>query len=197
MQETFKLFANMLDERFSSKAFTTEDSIRYTFFLALHIRNVWKHTDIVLEHPHQTKTGAEIDVLIGSRGDMPSMAVEFKYDRRIASGKNQPRTQKVGAMFNDIFRLAHVPKIQAVTKYFIYVTDSEMASYFRNPANGFRDFFALPISQSFRLDTSFAKSRAATFQSRLTVEVVDCTVICSLARELNGGNSLRIYEIIA
>lgn len=48
MKNVFDKFTELLEERFDSNIHTTEDSVRYTFFLALLNSGYCKHTDIIL-----------------------------------------------------------------------------------------------------------------------------------------------------
>jgi hypothetical protein len=167
MRKAIELFATLLNERLVTGTYTTEDSVRYTFFHALLSGGACRHTDVVLESPHPIIQGAEIDTLITTRADEPPVALEFKYDRAIPSGRNLPRTRKAGAVFDDLFRLARVPEPTAKVKYFVYLTDSEMASYFKNPDNGLKDFFELDEGQSLALTPAFVAARAETFQKEV------------------------------
>jgi hypothetical protein len=107
--DTFKQFSALLGERLRLGVLTTEDSIRYTFYIALLSSGDMKHTDVILEHPHPLIPGAEIDTIIrGVNGRQP-LAVEFKYDRGNPGGTNQNRTQRAAAVVGDMFRLVKVP----------------------------------------------------------------------------------------
>jgi len=64
LAHTFKQFSTLLGERLGLEVFTTEDSIRYTFYTALLSSTGLKHTDVILEHPHPVIPGAEIDTII-------------------------------------------------------------------------------------------------------------------------------------
>src|SRR5713226_5255731 len=105
LADTFKQFSTLLGERLGLGVFTTEDSIRYTFCIALLSSGGLKHTDVILEYPHPVIPGAEIDTIIRGVNDRQPVAVEFKYDRENPGGTNQNRTQRAAAVVNDIFRL--------------------------------------------------------------------------------------------
>ena|SRR5213593_1895018 len=134
LAEAFERFANLLTERLELRVFTTEDSIRYTFYAAL-VASGLKHTDLVLEFPHPAIPEAEIDTIVREGDGRQPVAIEFKYDRANPGGTNQNRTKRAAAALVDIYRLVKVPPSLATVKYFVYVTDGEMAGYFRNPAN--------------------------------------------------------------
>ena len=195
MREVFKAFANLLDERFASEVYTTEDSVRYTFFYALLSNGICEHKDIVLERPHPTIKRAEMDTLILSGVSRPSIAIEFKYDRRNPGGTNQNRTQRAGAVFNDLFRLARVTESIALRRYFVYLTDAEMALYFQNPQNGLKDFFELPEGQLFTLDAALIAARAKTFREKVEKTQIECSVTGLFSTEVSDEHLLRVYKI--
>ena len=192
---SFASFSSMLDERFSNSVYTTEDSIRYTLFLSLLKNNVCQHADIILELPHTAIKNAEIDAVISPPNSKESIAFEFKYDRQNPSQTNQNRTQRAGAVFKDIFRLAYIPPSTARRKLFVYITDSEMASYFDNPHNKLNTFFHLRKGHSYDITPSFISSKATTFQNSLKNLYKPCKVISQFSSQLSGNHFARIYEV--
>lgn len=195
MNAVLQVFSSLIDERLSSGVFTTEDSVRYTFFLALLEAKFCKHTDIVLEMPHPTIPKAEVDLYICAGGNRPATAFEFKFDRPIPSEKNAPRTQKAGAVFKDLFRLARVPKETATQRFFIYLTAHEMAAYFRNPVNNLVSFFELPEGQCYALGPNFVLGQAATFQNVVGNWYINCQLTGAFRRNLSQQHFLRIFVV--
>jgi len=195
MQKIFSSFSTLLEERLKAGVFTTEDSVRYTFFQALTQGDHYQHTDIVLEYPHPEIDRAQIDTLINAKDTLSSMAFEFKYDRRNPSNTNQNRTQRAGAVFKDLFRLGRIPDNTAEKKYFIYLTDDEMAVYFRNPRNGFAKFFALRFGKSFNIDSKFVLGRARTFLDVVRPYQIDCKATGAFRSNLSQIHVLRIFDI--
>ncbi len=195
MNNIFTIFANLLEDRLTLGVYTTEDSVRYTFFQALTQTGNYQHTDIVLEYPHPNIDRAQIDTLLNAKGPTSSVALEFKYDRRNPSDTNQNRTQRAGAVFKDLFRLAKVPGQTAQKKFFIYLTDDEMAGYFNNPKNGFSRLFALRSGEIFVIDANLISLRAKTFREVVETYQMNCTAIGSFRRDLSHDHSLRIIEI--
>lgn len=195
MNEVLRVFSALIDERIVSGVFTTEDSVRYTFFLALLEAKFCKHTDIILEMPHPTIPKAEVDLFIQGRDNRPATAFEFKYDRPIPSEKNAPRTQKAGAVFKDLFRLARVPKETATQRFFIYLTTQEMAEYFRNPVNNLVSFFELPEGQCYALAPKFVLGQAATFQNVVGSWPIGCQLTGAFRRNLSKQHFLRIFVV--
>ena len=66
MKDIFAEFAQLLRKRFGQGVYTTEDSIRYTFFAALLAKSDLEAQDVVLEYPHPQIPGAEVDTLLTS-----------------------------------------------------------------------------------------------------------------------------------
>jgi len=191
MREVLEEFSILLRERLSKKTYTTEDSVRYTFFVALLKQtNIAPH-EIILEYPHPKITGAEVDTYIPSRG----LILEFKYDRQIPSGKNSPRPQKAGKLFNDIYRLVRFDVDPNSTHWFIYLTDSEMAAYLRNERNGFKDFFELQVGELLRVDKTYIFSISVTFQ-RTVGGFFSADIKCIMSEKMPKEHELRIYEIL-
>ena len=196
MNEVWQVFSSLIDERLSSGAFTTEDSVRYTFFLALLKAGFCDHTDILLEMPHPTIQKAEVDLFIRPIGNRPATAFEFKFDRPIPCGKNAPRTQKAGAVFKDLLRLARVPRSVAPQRFFIYLAANEMTDYFRNPQNRLRSFFELPEGEVYPITPEFVQGQAATFQSVVHEWVTPCHIMGVHRYNLSHGFALRIFQVL-
>ena len=66
MKDIFAEFAQLLRKRFEQGVYTTEDSIRYTFFAALLAKSDLEAQDVVLEYPHPQIPGAKVDTLLTS-----------------------------------------------------------------------------------------------------------------------------------
>ncbi|NDB47124.1 MAG: hypothetical protein EB163_07530, partial [Nitrososphaeria archaeon] len=157
IESIFPKFGEFLDERLTKQVFTTEDSIRYTFFYCLTQYFSLKHTEIILEYPHPKIKGAEIDTFIKTDTGN-SQVFEFKYDRSIPSERNIPKTMKAGKLFADIFRLSLYKQAYPEAKcFFIYVTDREMAVYFRNDDNNLVDFFDKTNENTLTIDENYIK----------------------------------------
>jgi hypothetical protein len=196
LNDTFERFGKLLQERFNTGVSTTEDSIRYTFFLALLDSNFCQHSEIVLEESHPAIPKAQIDLLIQAAPGRLSTAFEFKYDRAIPSGRNQPRTQKAGAVFKDLFRLARIPAKLAQERYFIYVTGSEMRGYFQNPRNRFAEFFDLGTNQRFTITNEFIASQAQTFRRLVKGTIIPCSLEGAYRQGLTKQHILRVFRVI-
>lgn len=194
MKEVLEEFSTLLGERLS-KTYTTEDSVRYTFFVALLKRtNIAPH-EIILEYPHPKIPGAEVDTYIPSSSERKGLVLEYKYDRQIPSGRNAPRPQKAGKLFNDIYRLTQFHADPNPTLWFVYLTDSEMASYLRNERNGLMDFFELPIGEVLRVDKEYISSKSATFQGAID-RVLSAQIKCMWNEKMPKQHEVRLYEIL-
>jgi hypothetical protein len=119
--------------------------------------------------------------------------VGIKYDRRTPSGKNQPRSNKAGALLNDFFRLGALD--ENVERRVIYLTDGEMASYFRNPHNGLVGLFDLAQSAQFAIDGSLLAPLAKSVKDKIKVPIFPCYAVGDFARSLSRQHELRVYEV--
>lgn len=198
MQKVLEHFSAMLRARFEARVFTTEDSIRYTFYAAASMYAGVRPTEVVLEFPHPVIAGAEVDTIILATAERSSTAIEFKYDRGNPGGTNQNRTQRAASVLVDVFRLAKIPRGVAARRYFVYVTDSEMAGYLKNPANRLNGFFDLASSAA---PLPFGLSAWAgfplTFRTRVDPHACDCRVKAVFSAELTQGVSMRAFEVLA
>ncbi len=189
---TLERFGDLLAERLEHGTFTTEDSVRYTFFAAFLESGIKPH-EVVLEYPHPAIPRAQIDTWFPDFGGK-SLAIEFKYDRAIPSGGNSPRTQKAGKLFHDLYRLGLLARTSR--SLFVYLTCQEMASYLGNPLNNLVDFFALSQGNSLHIGPEFMRNRPATFV-RTAGEVPNVEIVCQHSRSLPGAHELRVLEVVA
>ena len=194
MKTIFSQFANLLDVRFRKEIYTSEDAIRYTMFASMLHQSI-PPDSLSFEHPHPTLHGKKIDTWL-QIDDKKPIAIEFKYDRVIPSGRNQPRTQKAGSVFHDLYRLLLVNTSIGATCYFVYVTTEEMATYFANPSNGHNAFFELLPDHSIEIQSDYFSGKPQTFRKRLGNEF-EARIKGVLSRSLAADHSLRIYEVEA
>jgi hypothetical protein len=173
--------------------FTTEDAVRYTFFIALVQAVHLLPEDIVLEHSHGTIARARIDTWIPSFCGC-AYAIEFKYDRPIPSGKTTPLTQKAGQILKDIFRLATIHGTPRVEAILVYLATRAMAGYFGNPNNGLADLFGLRPGSSLRIDNRYLANRPETLR-RWAGEVIPCVAETLYSSGLANDHELRVFAI--
>ena len=198
LQSAFQKFGKLLDTRFSKNVFTTEDSVRYTFFNAMSSVFELVPDDIVLESIHPNIDGhKEIDMLIPEKKDCPELVFEFKYDRKIPSGTNSPRPQKAGHLFADIFRQFRYKKEHQKSKCFlIYVTDFEQANYLSKEENRLDDFFKLLNGQTLQINLDYINNHSDTFvNAAKTYGIHECKILSCLNTDLKNSNFVRIFEI--
>jgi hypothetical protein len=196
MQPIFQDFTREIGERLSSGIHTTEDDIRYTFFYCL-MQSGYRPIDVLLEYPHPAIRNARVDTYVPAKDGNQGMVVEFKYDRSIPSGNNTPRTQKAGRVFADLFRLAQFDGGTPLSKYFVYVTDGEMATYFLNRSKNFDTFFQLPPGKTLIIDRPYIENHASTFTKSIGHHFTDCSVTCVIREDFGSEAWLRIYQIHA
>ncbi len=194
LREICSEFAKLVAERIDKNIFTTEDSLRYTFFYSITQRFDIKPYQVVLEKSHPYIHGAKIDSWIESFYNGQDLVMEFKYDRQIPSERNSPRPQKAGKVFNDIYRLIKIEK-DNIIRLLIYLTDEEMRGYFKNVENGLVDFFNLWVGEELKIDKNYISTKSNTFQKQIQGPLL-AKIKCILSEELPQNHSLRIYKIM-
>lgn len=195
IENTLHQFSKLLEKRFQKEIFTTEDSIRYTFFHCLVNYAKLLPSDIILEYPHPSIPNAKVDAYVPSQNERPELVFEFKFDRAIPSGRNTPKPQKAGKIFADIMRLSLFPSGTKVNRYLIYVTDEEMASYFQNESNRLDDFFNLRPQQTLRVNKAYTNKHCRTFAKSAGSNSISCEIKCLLSEQFETATWLRVYEI--
>ena len=196
LQLTFQKFAELLDTRFSKDVFTTEDSVRYTFFYAISSELELVPHDIILESEHPNIDGhKEIDMLIPEKKDCPELVFEFKYDVKRLTAPASPF--KAGHLFADIFRLFLYKKEHQKSKCFlIYVTSLAQANYLSKERNRLDDFFNLPIGQTLQINSDYVKNHVDTFvNAASTYGIHECKILSYLNMDLENSHYVRIFEI--
>jgi len=183
----FENFAELLDKRLKYQIYTTEDSIRYTFFASL-IRNGVEPHHLVLEFPHPSIENAKIDMWLIYEEKSP-IAFEFKYDRDVPSGTNLPVTQKAVKIFEDFYRLSQT----GVLSYFIYVTNGKMANYFSNPNNEHTELWNLEYGEEINIDQNYFSDKPEGFNDISTK--LKAKIVGKFKYTLLSNHYLRIYEV--
>ena len=195
INKVFAEFSSLLRTRFAESVYTTEDSIRYTFFIALLTHTDIKPHEIILEYPHPVMS-AQVDTYIPSLDGKP-IVVEFKYDRNIPSKSAVPRPQNAGEIFADIYRLHKytVSPTRDRDRLLIYCSDRIMAQHFLNPANGYSGFFDIAQGKTILIDDKFIDSKTVTFKKQIGGPMA-VILECLWAESLPQEHHLRIYKII-
>ena len=200
-------FKELLDERFKSGLFTTEDTIRYLFFHACTEHGV-KPNSVTLEDKaafSESESGnEELDTFVQANENigLEPLAIEFKYHRK---GKNtNPPRWWLATLLCDFYRLQHLaPGYAAARRLSVYVASKEMEAVIdgmekkgdwgkflvdlmRLSADGKEHTVTLPGEGS--ITNKYFIERAKGFS--------ECTVKCLMNEGLADGNTLRIFEIV-
>ena len=195
MLEEFALFAGLLNERLLDGAHMSEDDVRYSFYLAAVQRGSIYHSDLSLEHPHPAIPHAHIDTLIHGDTSPRGTAIEFKYDRSNPGGTNQNRTQRAGSFLADLFRLGLIPDELAMEKFFVYLTDQGMASYFLNPSNDLSRLYNIEPGDEFHLGPNQVSQLASSAVRRVEDLIHPCTIVGYYRNDLGLDHQLRIFQV--
>jgi hypothetical protein len=190
LQATDK-FARLLDGRFHRGVATSERAVLFTFCYALIESLGFRPEEMILEARHEAIKGA-IDLLISPFNDATRCAVECKYDKHKLKRDYSEYNQRAGKKFKDIFRLAllYSPTMETL---FVYLTDRQMANYFRDKKNLMDDFFDLKEGNTCKVDDSnlpqnnYFRSNAGP--------ITPCMVTMLLSRSLFDEHELRVYRV--
>ena len=123
--EILKDLSRSLEARLERDTITTEDTVRYYFFLRLVDAGIQPDA-MILErpHPHSRLQQKQIDLSVAWRGG--TWDFEVKYHRPIPSGRNRPSTQLRGQVVSDFYKLALSDGKQ---RYMLYLADPRMAAH--------------------------------------------------------------------
>lgn len=193
LAEVFIKFVDNLRNRFSKQVYTTEDSIRYTFFHSLVELGGISPSQMILEQPHPKIPRAEIDAFVPDE----KLVFEFKYDRTIPSGKNLPRPMKAGKTFADLFRLSTFVTGENLRRFFVYVTDGEMFSYYQNKNNRLYDFFNLAPKTQLVIDEKYVNKHCKTFIKSTGTNLTSCKIESQLSTNIRNQLWIKIYEVFS
>ena len=157
---------------------TTEDSVRYSFFLSVILNSNVRPSQFIQEYPHPKIKRAKIDTWIDV-AEQQAIAVEFKYHRGIPSGLNTPKPQSAGKAFKDLCRLGSL----GVEAYFIHLCAAKMSNYLSRKQNGLTEYFNCKTGDEILIDESFYENKSATFLKKLG-ETFRLELKCCLAASL-------------
>lgn len=186
-------FVSLLGTRLAKGVFTTEDSIRYTFYAAL-INSGVSPDRVVIEYKHPTIEGAHVDTVIFGTDNEPAAILEFKYNRSIPSGRNIPLPQAAGSLFSDLSRLLAFDG--SCTRYFVHVTDGELARYLASEKHGLKRFFDVREGTSLTVDNNLFSLCPPTFHNRAGAWEVPARIFCLISRVLPKEHFLRVYHVL-
>lgn len=188
-------FSKLLSNRLNyNDIHTTEDTVRYTYFASLVLHSDIQPHEVILEYPHPSLPGKEVDTYVPSISGREGLIIEFKYDRN--SGTTSPRPHKTGKLFNDLYRLKIFNTDQNAKKWLVYLTDNEMASYLSKEENGLQSFFNLEIGGYLVINEQYIATKSNTFSSAITCyDKEELTIKCICSEDLPKQHKLRIYEL--
>lgn len=125
LPQILKDFGQAVERRLAQEIQTTEDAVRYYFFLRLLKEGI--HPEKMIferSHPHHQLSQKEIDLSVIHPDGM--LDFEIKYHRPIPSGRNRPFTQLRGQVVSDLYKLALSDGQQ---RYLLYVADPQMVAH--------------------------------------------------------------------
>lgn len=193
LHDCLNFFCDLLQKRFGKTMGTTEDAIRYTFFHAITTKmNIDPH-NVELEslHPNSKSQREQIDAIVHQSDKV--LVFEFKYHRKLPKNRSNV-TDKAGQVFYDIFRLARYKKSNPTSRcFFVYVSDSMMADYFKNKKNTLDDFFDLEKNTKLTINKEYLKNKSITFLQNCG-EVYECILYSYFKKEIKS-HFIKIYEI--
>jgi len=188
-------FAAALARRFALGVHSTEDAVRYTFFVSILRELDCGPERLILEYPHPARPRALVDAWIVASDSEPAIALEFKFHRPVLGATtNQPRTMHAGSVIADIFKLALIRGTPSVRRIVAYVCGPEMAGYFRSPTNGLSGLFELPQGRVLDLDATYLAKRSLTLQ-RSAGSPCPCRVSMLYTGSIDHSFEIRAFEV--
>lgn len=190
---TYERFAEFLEKRIGSSQHLTEDSVRYAFFYAVMQSTSIEQHELILELPHPKFPGKEIDTYVAAAKDRPELFFEFKFHR--TSRSTSPKPQKAGSLFKDVARLASLLS-NGPQCIVIYLTCSEMATYFEKNEAAYSEFWRQPTGGGFVYDETFLAKTTDTFR-KASGEHHAARLHVEFSTPLARGYHLRIFNVQA
>ena len=190
---TYQRFAEFLDRRITSSQHLTEDNVRYAFFYAVMQSTSIEQHELILELPHPSFPGKEIDTYVMAADGRPALYFEFKFHR--ASKSTSPKPQKAGSLFKDISRLASLLPSGAHCLV-VYVTCSEMATYFEKNEVAYSAFWKHQTGGDFTFDEAFLAKTTDTFR-KSSGEHHAARVLVEYSAPLARNYQLRVFDVQA
>lgn len=190
---TYQRFAEFLERRIASSQHLTEDSVRYAFFYAVMQSTSIEQHELILELPHPGFPRKEIDTYVAAADGRPELYFEFKFHR--ASKSMSPKPQKAGSLFKDVSRLASLLS-SGTHCVIVYLTCSEMATYFEKNEAAYSAFWRQPTGSEFAYDEAFLAKTTDTFR-KASGEHHAARVLVEFSAPLARGYHLRVFDVQA
>ncbi len=194
-KDVLQLFAELLQERLKRQRNLNEDEIQDSLNHSLIERGNLAEFEIRMEFEHPSLPGKKIDSYVAASDSHAAAAWEVKHDRRPPGGMNQPRSNRAGALINDIFRLASFSEDEDMERILVYITDEEMVGYYRNSENQFGSFLDLGPAESFTLDPFWVASLSASVRKWVKAPGKLCRVNAIFSAQLSTRVALRVYTV--
>jgi hypothetical protein len=181
-------FTRLLQERLENDHQMTEDTLRYTMFLAIVQAGKIHHTRIALEVKRENGRN-KIDCVVMSANNRAEIAAfEFKYHRKV---NNKARTSNAGKLFNDIFRLSD---LSCHRRYVVYLSDDVMVKYFRKR----REEYGRVLNGREVANQVFVRNKPKTFREEIKASKAPCYVKAILKKDISLRQTvvyLRVFQI--
>lgn len=180
----------MLSERLRRGTFTTEDSVRFTFYASMLEKKV-DPADVIMEYPHPKLAQKKIDTWISPQKERKGLATEFKYNR--ASRRNQARPLNAGRALHDLHRMNLLGA--DMHRIFVYLTDDEMAAYFNNTRNGLSEFFGTSVGGTAVVGRTQMQNLSTTLIEAANLDTdIKIQTLCNV--HLHSDHHLRVWKIV-
>lgn len=191
-------FFELLKARAGAGSLHCEDEVRYLFFYAA-MQNGYGVDDLTLEEHAYDNSKLELDSRLKKRGDLPGVAMEFKFHRQ--NGELVlDRPSSAGGVFNDINRLTGIA--DASKRLFIYVTDDVMSTYLNGREGTWGDFlfgfFTLEQGKDLHIDITNKAGIPSSFTNAakgFQKADVKCVYTADMPYGQEKNLYLRIYEV--
>lgn len=192
IKEVLPLFAELMRERLAAGVFTTEDSVRYTFFCA-YLRLGGDHVRLIQEHPHPAQGSArEIDTVVRGDFDRNVAALEFKYTRIKKATQNGP--QRAGKLLNDMTKLAILPRDFCAAGYVVLLSDMTFVRYLDRSRTRLCHLWRSRPGSAVAVDRSDMQSMCRSVRDQVHTPC-DLHVETLFASDLPAGHHLRVWRV--
>jgi hypothetical protein len=114
--------------------YTSEDSVRYSFFSALLQEAYARPEEIVLDYPLLDPQGT-LEMYIGPSPNRPVMMADFRYSRPVPARDDRPRLLFAAQVLGDLARLAGIG-LRSADRLLVLLLTRETITYLKHPSRG-------------------------------------------------------------